>query len=103
MKHQRWLPIHFMWILALFAQSALASRDLPDFTELAEKQGAAVVNISSSQINRSGRAFPQIPGLDEDDPMMEFFKRFAPRQSPGTPREQENKSLGSGFIITADG
>ena len=51
---------------------------------------------------RGNRAFPQFPDLDEDDPMFEFFKRFIPRQ-PGMPREFQNKSLGSGFIISPDG
>ena len=103
MKHKNWLAIGVWWLMVLVAQNVAAARDLPDFTELAEKQGAAVVNISSSQILRGSRAFPQIPGLDEDDPMYEFFKRFAPRQQPGVPREQENKSLGSGFIISNEG
>ncbi|MFZ5512512.1 MAG: DegQ family serine endoprotease [Pseudomonadota bacterium] len=74
---------------------------LPDFTDMVEKQGAAVVNISTTQIIR-GRQLPQFPGLDEDDPMFDFFRRFIPRQ-PGQPREFESKSLGSGFIISADG
>jgi serine protease Do len=49
--------------------------------------------------------FPQFPDIDEDDPMFEFFKRFIPRQpgGPGIPREFQNKSLGSGFIISTDG
>jgi serine protease Do len=78
---------------------------LPDFVDLAEKQGAAVVNISTTQVVQSqafGHAFP----FDEDDPAFEFFRRFIPRQFPGIPNmphEFENKSLGSGFIISADG
>jgi serine protease Do len=82
-----------------FAQS----RGLPDFTELAEKQGPSVVNISTTQVvkgNVQGLPFP----FDENDPAFEFFKRFLPRghgQLP--PRDLENKSLGSGFIISADG
>lgn len=75
---------------------------LPDFTEMVERQGAAVVNISTTQIIRS-RGFSQFPGLDEDDPMFEFFRRFVPRQPGMQPREFENKSLGSGFIISSDG
>lgn len=74
---------------------------LPDFTELVEKQGPAVVNISTTQVVRGGRAMPQFP-FDEDDPMFDFFRRFIPKQ-PGTPREFETKSLGSGFIISGDG
>lgn len=42
--------------------------------------------------------------FDEDDPMFEFFKRFIPRQpNGGGPREFENKSLGSGFVVSSDG
>lgn len=89
--------------LTAFAQS----KELPDFTDLVEKQGAAVVNISTTQIIRGGRGNPfgqQMP-FDEDDPAFELFRRFFPHGQPGvpTPREQESKSLGSGFIISADG
>ncbi len=74
---------------------------LPDFTEIAEKQGVAVVNISATQVLK-GRANPQFP-IDEDDPAFEFFRRFIPKQIPGLPRDFENKSLGSGFIVSSDG
>jgi serine protease Do len=76
-----------------------AAAQLPDFTELAEKQGPAVVNISTTQSTRNPLA-SQIPNLPEDDPFYEFFRRFIP--SPG-PREFQSQSLGSGFIISADG
>src|SRR6266446_4184818 len=68
---------------------------LPDFTELVEKQGPAVVNVSTTSAARSG---PQSP-VPEDDPFYEFFRRFGPPQ----PRDYEARSLGSGFIISADG
>ena len=93
----------FVTMLSLFALNAVAQgRELPDFTDLADKHGPAVVNVSTTQTIRGNRAFPQFPDLDEDDPMYEFFKRFIPRQ-PGMPREFQNKSLGSGFIISPDG
>ncbi|MDD2744257.1 MAG: DegQ family serine endoprotease, partial [Rhodocyclaceae bacterium] len=43
--------------------------------------------------------------FDENDPEFEFFKRFIPRQPGGNGRQREfeNKSLGSGFIISNDG
>ncbi|MRR50064.1 MAG: DegQ family serine endoprotease [Rhodocyclaceae bacterium] len=79
------------------------AQGLPDFTEIVEKQGVAVVNISTSQIMRSNRAVPQFP-FDEDDPAFEFFRRFMPRQMPpGMPQNQETHSLGSGFIVSTDG
>ncbi len=93
----------FTFLLSLFAlQAAAQGKELPDFTDLADKHGPAVVNISTTQTIRGNRALPQFPELDEDDPMFEFFKRFIPRQ-PGMPREFQNKSLGSGFIISPDG
>jgi len=77
-----------------------ASAQLPDFTDLVEKQGPAVVNISTTQTVRNPLGLPQIPQLQEDDPFYEFFRRFIP--NPG-PREFQNNSLGSGFIISGDG
>jgi len=92
-------------LLSFLFLSSLAvaqSRGLPDFTELAEKQGPAVVNISTTQVTRGSQGM-QFP-FDENDPAFEFFKRFIPRPPGGaTPREFENKSLGSGFVISGDG
>ena len=76
-----------------------STAQLPDFTELVEKHGAAVVNISTTQSARNA-ALPQTPQLDENDPFYEFFRRFIP--NPG-PREFQSQSLGSGFIISNDG
>jgi serine protease Do len=94
------------FVLALLSGAVLAQgRELPDFADLAEKQGAAVVNISATQIVKGQRFGHGMP-FDEDDPAFEFFKRFGPRIFPGIPnmpRDFENKSLGSGFIISADG
>lgn len=101
---------HWMknWLLAiglgLFILQAQAQ--LPDFADLAAKQGVAVVNISATQVVR-GQRFGGFP-FDEDDPAYEFFKRFAPHmfpRIPGVPREFQfqNRSLGSGFIISSDG
>ena len=73
---------------------------LPDFTNLVEREGAAVVNISTTQ-SVHNPLIPQIPNLQEDDPFYEFFRRFMPEQ-PG-PREFQSQSLGSGFIISSDG
>jgi serine protease Do len=95
----------FLALLSFLLISSVAvaqTRGLPDFTELAERQGPAVVNISTTQVTRGSQAMP-FP-FDENDPAFEFFKRFMPRNHGGTtPREFENKSLGSGFIISGDG
>lgn len=75
--------------------------NLPDFTTLVEQRGSAVVNISSTQTvtPRNGRG--AMPGMPDDDPLNEFFKRFMPPQQH--PRHYQTQSLGSGFIISADG
>ena len=97
-------------MFALFVASVGAQpRGLPDFTELVEKQGAAVVNISTTQVIRGGRGVQSPFPFDEDDPMFDLFRRFMPPGTPGVPpgrggqREFENRSLGSGFILSADG
>ena len=99
---KRFIALVSFLFLSNFA--AAQSRGLPDFTELAEKQGPAVVNIGTTQIARAQNPVNPFP-FDENDPAFEFFKRFIPRPPSGgnTPREFENKSLGSGFIISADG
>jgi serine protease Do len=71
--------------------------ELPDFTGIVEKQGAAVVNITTTQeARRGGRQ--GMPGQDE---MFEFFRRFMPPEGRGfmPPRQGQ----GSGFILSADG
>jgi serine protease Do len=90
--------------------AAAQGRELPDFTDLVEKQGPAVVNIGTTQVVHAEQGGQQNP-FDENDPSFEFFRRFFPHQPgmpgmpgmPGVPHDFENKSLGSGFIISNDG
>ena len=77
------------------------ARELPDFTELVEKLGPSVVNISTTQTVRNEGVLPQIPNLSEDDPMFDFFRRFMPPRKG--PKEYQSRSLGSGFILSSDG
>jgi serine protease Do len=86
----------FLLTMGVIISSLAHAKELPDFTGLVEKQGPAVVNISSTQIIRNLQTFPNIP---ESDPFYDFFRRFAPQM----PREQESQSLGSGFFISTDG
>ena len=92
------------FLIGFVGSSAFAqTRGLPDFSELAEKQGPAVVNISTTHVIRGHSQMTPFP-FDESDPAFEFFKRFVPRNpGGGMPRDFENKSLGSGFIISGDG
>jgi serine protease Do len=87
--------------VSVAAQGRLGA--LPDFTELYERQGAAVVSVDVTQKAHRQR----FPDISEDDPFYEFFRRFGqvPRngQGGGDQREFETQSTGSGFIISADG
>ena len=92
----RWLLAPLL--LVLVATSALAA-DLPDFTGLVEKYGPAVVNVQAT-------GNPETQSDDtEDQDVPEIFKRFF---GPGVPIPHprgggQRISMGSGFIISADG
>ncbi|MCG4455807.1 DegQ family serine endoprotease [Pseudomonas sp. MMS21-TM103] len=95
--------------LLLLGQAVVAQADLPDFTELVEEAAPAVVNISTRQKipeQVAGAGELVIPDLEGLPPIFrEFFERNFP-QVPRTPnggRQREAQSLGSGFIISADG
>lgn len=115
----------FLLMAALiFVNTATVAKDLPDFTELVEKHGPAVVNVSTKTRAGSQRGQQQ---FDEND-MYEFFRRFMPPEAlpnprgnpnspntPNTPRRNQKQpgpnqeaplrdlGKGSGFIISADG
>jgi serine protease Do len=73
------------------------------FSHLAEMISPAVVNISTVKTvntqNRMFRHFEEEP-FDRDDPMRDFFKKFF---GPERQRDFKQQSLGSGFIIDAEG
>ena len=75
---------------------------LPDFSSLVEKSGPAVVNVTVVQQAQTAGG----PGLSQDDPLNDFFRRFGiPTpdfgQRGGAP--QPMRGEGSGFIVTPDG
>ncbi|MGZ3362998.1 MAG: trypsin-like peptidase domain-containing protein, partial [Xanthobacteraceae bacterium] len=81
---------------------------LPDFADLVDKAGPAVVNIRTTERVRLGQG-----GADEE--MQEFLRRFfggqmpprggrGGRAAPQQPQEEEvQRGVGSGFIISDDG
>jgi serine protease Do len=79
---------------------------LPDFTDLVDKVGPAVVNIRTTERVRLDQGGP-------DDEMQEFLRRFfggqaVPRGRRGAPgaqpqEERVQRGVGSGFIISDDG
>src|SRR5689334_21607809 len=85
----------------------LNGRALPDFANLVEQVGPAVVNVGVVEKARRNVRGQSSEDQDSDDPFQEFFKRFgipAPdgggRRSYDTPQRQGE---GSGFIVSADG
>ena len=99
-----------LFAVLLWGQAVAAQAQLPDFTELVEEASPAVVNISTRQklpermVSGSGQL--DIPDLEGLPPMFrEFFERNIPQvpRAPGNGRQREAQSLGSGFIISADG
>ncbi|MEO6352876.1 MAG: DegQ family serine endoprotease [Burkholderiaceae bacterium] len=85
---------------------------LPDFAELVESTGPAVVNIRTTEKMKAASA---TPGNDEQE-MQEFFRRYfgipippqpdrAPPDRKQAPQQEEQvpRGVGSGFILSADG
>ncbi len=92
----------------MFASLSAVAASLPDFTVLAEEQSPTVVNISITQVVKGGRGGMPFPGMPNDENLQEFFKRFGIPGFPGAPgpqggQEYKTQSLGSGFVISADG
>jgi serine protease Do len=93
-------------VLALFFvfNTAVNAAALPDFTELVEKVGPAVVNISTSTKIKKQKGLPpgmEMPDLPEGSPWEDLFKRFFGEEGPH--EEFNTQSLGSGFIIDKAG
>ena len=92
--------------LAATPVQAAAVTGLPDFSDLVDKVGPAVVNIRTTERVRLGQG--QGAG---DEEMQEFLRRFfggqmAPRGRRGMPQQEEQevqRGVGSGFIISDDG
>ncbi|VVE40519.1 DegQ family serine endoprotease [Pandoraea cepalis] len=87
---------------------------VPDFSQLAEQYGPAVVNISVTHDGKpsaggGATAMPMPPGMDQNDPLFQFFRHFygAPGNDGGDGSgdggSAPTRSLGSGFIVSADG
>ncbi|MEO7222695.1 MAG: Do family serine endopeptidase [Devosia sp.] len=87
-------------MLALSAPSAWA-KGPESVAPLAAQLSPAVVNIGTSRmIGGGGMPFPEAP---EGSPLNEMFDELNPNQGQGPQAMQEARSLGSGFIISADG
>ena len=90
------------------APASAQTVQLPDFTELVERVGPSVVNIRTTEKRNNGEMDPNVPNIEE------FFRRFGipmpnrpgPRAQPnprGGDEEPQQRGVGSGFILSADG
>jgi len=92
-------------LTVVFVAPSLAEAKAPpaSFADLAERLSPAVVNIATTQTIEPGqrRDMPQLP---PGSPFEDFFEDFFNRQQQGQPsRPRRAQSLGSGFIIDAEG
>ena len=99
----------FVAALCFWSTSAVAVSALPEFVELADKAGPAVVNISTMKVVnpsapnnlRNFFNFKQ-KNMPNGGPLDDFFNQF--EQFFNQPQGQrKHRSLGSGFIISSDG
>lgn len=97
-----WICLVAMFLIGQHAHA----QTLPDFTELVEDAAPGVVNISTS---RTVQRSPALQGFGNQE-IPEIFRHFfgdsfptPPGSGSGGGRSQERQSLGSGFIISADG
>ena len=106
-------PVQTVLAISLLALSlaaplpVLAQRgELPDFSEVVERVGPAVVNIRTSE--KAKVAANGMPEMDEQ--MQDFLRRFGiPLPRRNTPRgggdeeAPQRRGVASGFILSADG
>ena len=87
--------------LFTFTGSAEARGAPESFADLVEKYSPAVVNISTVQ-NIPARRGRRLPDLPEGTPFGDLWEEFREQFDEGD-EPREARSLGSGFIIDADG
>jgi len=88
-------------MLLAWSWSSPALAEVPNFTELVEQLKPAVVNISTAKTVAQRSPLQRGPQGRGQDLFDDFFERFFqdnPRRGP-----HRERSLGTGFIISADG
>ncbi|MCW9048487.1 MAG: DegQ family serine endoprotease [Gammaproteobacteria bacterium] len=100
---------YLLIFIMLFSCFQIQASSLPEFADLVEENGKAVVNISTRQKLPSNHSWNKLREelgeelqIPEGSPFGELFKHFlgegaSPRQ------QQEATSLGSGFILSENG
>ncbi len=96
------------FVFLLLPQTLKAAPVPASFADLVDKLSPAVVNVSTTQKVKSGgvqmQLFGNLPDTPDMAPFKEFMERFGKQPGQGAPQEEhEVTSLGSGFIIDANG
>ena len=86
----------------VFLATSVSAAELPNFVPLVKKAGPAVVNISTErEVSSPVMDMFDIPGMER------FFEQFGMpfgRMQPNKPApKRKSTSLGTGFVISADG
>ncbi len=83
---------------------------LPDFSQIVERNGPAVVNVSVTSVTKFDAGIPELGQENaphaapfSDDPFFEFFRRFQGPQQRRGERDIPSHGLGSGFIVSSNG
>ena len=110
MQHANAAPPNITTTAQTAMQSPLAAVLAPDFSQMTERYGPAVVNISVTGTHKASLQDGETAqrggrGEEGSDPFLEFFRRFQQGQGGrgAMPRDTPTRGQGSGFIVSADG
>lgn len=88
-----------------FSMATVQARELPNFTKIVDENSPAVVNISTSQKVQKrgplGGPHGKAPEGMPEDLLRRFFGDKGEQND--APEDYDEKSLGSGFIVSSDG
>ena len=96
-------------VAASLSTSTSTPTALPDFAQITQRYGPAVVNRVVTGLTKTSNELPMAGRNGQDDPFgndpfFEFFRRFQQGQDgQGVPREVPSRAQGSGFIINPNG
>ncbi len=97
-------------VFALAGTQTAMARPAPEsFADLTEKVAPAVVNVSivksgGPSVRFEGPGGEELMPFGEDHPLRDFFERFLGPDSPELPGgPQEQRGLGSGFVVDPEG
>jgi serine protease Do len=89
------------FVVVLAVPAVALAKGPESVARLAAQLSPSVVNIATTQhLGGKGQPYPTAP---EGSPLNKLFDDLNPNQGQGPTQEEDARSLGSGFIINADG